>query len=387
MSLVNCDGLMTSPPTPGDDFESAFEGLPPELNAAFALGDENFERVFTASDGLGPIFNNTGCVSCHPGDGRGSVDEVLIRFSLNGNLLLAQGGPQLQDKAISGVPVEVLPVGVQSSPRLPPPVFGVGLIEAIPVQAILANADSSDVNADGISGRPNWVLSAPFVPATDVGGGEGLQLGRFGRKANVSSLLQQVVEAYHQDIGITSDFIPQENPNPQTGGVAIGDNIDDPEISASTVLQTTVYVRLLAPPRRGAITPQVELGEQVFEDIGCAGCHVPSLLTGPNAITPLDQVNVELYSDLLLHDMGPGLADNRPDGLATGTEWKTAPLWGTRLVGDFLNGNEFFLHDGRATTLDAAIQWHGGEAKLSRDNYITLTDERRAALLEFLRSL
>jgi CxxC motif-containing protein (DUF1111 family) len=389
MVIIGCDGLMTSPPTRGDDFESAFDDLPHELNAMFAAGDENFERVFIVSDGLGPIFNNTGCASCHPGDGRGTPNEALIRFSVNGDLLPAHGGPQLQDKAIPGVLPESLPgeVALQSSTRLPPPVFGVGLIEHIPAEAILANADPDDSDGDGVSGRPNWVRAAPFVPSSEIGGGAGDQLGRFGRKANVSSLLQQVVEAYHQDIGITSDFLPSENPHPQAGGFAVGDIVADPELTAAEVLQTTVYVRLLAPPKRGSVTARVETGKEVFYGIGCAKCHVPTMHTGPSNIGPLDRVAVHLYSDLLIHDMGDGLADHRPDGQASGYEWKTPPLWGTRLVREFLNGKAFYLHDGRATTLDEAIRWHGGEAESAKLGYEALDEARREALLAFLRSL
>lgn len=385
--LAGCDNLMTTQPTAGDDFVSPFEDLSPGLNNMFLRGDENFERVFTVAEGLGPIFNNTGCVSCHPGDGRGSPAEVLVRFSLGGDLLMSSGGPQLQDKAIPGVSLEILPEGVETSLRLPPPVFGVGLIEGIPVETILAGADPDDSDGDGISGRPNWLEAAPFVPEGAIGGGPGPQLGRFGRKANVSSLLQQVTEAYHQDMGITSDFMPEENRHPQAGGVAIGDQVGDPELTAAAVLQTTMYVRLLAPPKRGPITDEVREGEQLFGTIGCAGCHTPSMRTGPSDIAALSNVEAGLFSDLLLHDMGPVLADGRPDGEATGSEWRTAPLWGTRLVRDVLDGREFFLHDGRATNLHEAISAHGGEAEASRRAFEQMEAKSQSSLIAFLRSL
>lgn len=385
--MISCETLMTSLPTAGDEMDAPLDGLSHELSRMFLAGDENFGRVFTVDEGLGPIFNNTACASCHSGDGRATPAEALIRFSQGTDLLLDQGGPQLQDKAIPGITPETLPPGVQSSKRLPPPVFGVGLIENIPEATILAFADSSDMDNDGISGRPNWIYAADYVPDSEVGGGTGLHVGRFGRKANVSSLIQQVVEAYRQDMGITSDFDPIENPNPQASGVAIGDRVSDPEISAAEVLETTMYIRLLKPPARGELTPQVSRGGQVFSNIDCSKCHVPSMKTGPNLITPLDQVDVQLYSDLLLHDMGPGLADNRPDGSATGSEWKTAPLWGTRLIRDFLGGNAFFMHDGRATSLDGAIRSHGGEADSARSAYINLSDEDRESLIAFLESL
>ncbi len=382
-----CGDLLTETPPVGDDFESPFEGLPQELNAMFAEGDANFDRVFTVDEGLGPILNQPACGSCHPGDGRGTPEEALVRFSRGADVVLGEGGPQLQDKAIPGVTAETLPLGVDTSVRLPPPVFGVGLIESIPAESILARADPGDADGDGISGRPNLVYAASYVPEEMVGGGVGILLGRFGRKASVTSLLQQVVAAYHQDMGITTDFLPVENPHPQAGGVALGDRAADPEIPASEVLETMVYIRLLAPPARGAITPRVLQGEALFEQLRCSGCHVPSLRTGPNAVAPLDRVSVTIYSDLLLHDMGPGLADNRPDGDATGTEWRTAPLWGTRLVRQFLGGRAFFLHDGRATTLDEAIRLHGGEAEAPRDGYVELDSAGRDALIAFLESL
>lgn len=385
--LTSCDTIMTDQPTAGDEMDSPLDDLSTELTLMFVAGDENFGRVFTVDEGLGPIFNNTACGSCHSGDGRATPAQALIRFSQGSDLILELGGPQLQDKAIPGVTPETLPPGVQTSKRLPPPVFGVGLIENIPEATILAYADSNDQDNDGISGRPNFIYAAGYVPESEVGGGSGLHVGRFGRKANVSSLIQQVVEAYRQDMGITSDFDPIENPNPQTHGVAIGDRVPDPEISAAEVLQTVMYIRLLKPPARGEVTTQVSRGEQSFLNSDCAKCHVPTMKTGPNAIGPLNEVDAQLYSDLLLHDMGPVLADNRPDGDANGSEWKTAPLWGTRIVRDFLGGNAFFLHDGRATSLDQAIRLHGGEAENAKNAYLNLSEEDRKALIAFLESL
>lgn len=387
LTAIACDTLLTEEPPAGESFDGPLDGLSDELGRMFVRGDENFERVFAVVEGLGPIFNQPGCESCHPGDGRGSVDQILVRFSVGSDLIPQLGGPQLQDKAIPGVAPESLPPGVDSSKRLPPPVFGVGFIEAIPAATIAALADSADANADGISGRVNWVVAAEFVPPNEVGGGPGAQVGRFGRKASVSSLLQQVSEAYHQDMGITSDFLAAENFNAQGGGLGVGDEVADPEIPATTVNETTMYVRLLAPPARGQRTAQVTQGEQAFLSVGCDGCHVPTLMTGPSPVPQLAFKPAPLYSDLLLHDMGPGLADNRPDGSATGTEWKTAPLWGTRLVEEFLNGAGFFLHDGRARSLDEAIRLHGGEALTIRQAYEQLNASEREALVVFLRSL
>lgn len=385
--MAGCEPLLTGQPEPGDGFESPLDDLPGDLLAMFGAGDENFSRAFGAGSGLGPIFNNVSCVACHPGDGRGTPREILVRFSLGSDPLHHLGGPQLQDRAIPGQRPERLPPAAETSPRMPPPVFGMGLIEAIPADSILAREDPSDADGDGISGRANRVLAAEFVPESEVGGGAGTQLGRFGRKAGVSSLLEQVATAYHQDIGITSDFLPSENAHPQAGGGGAGDRVSDPEIPAATVLETTMYVRLLAPPARGPLTPSVLAGEGLFASTGCASCHVPAFRTGPHAIAPLHEAEVRLYSDLLLHDMGPELADSRPEGDADGFEWRTPPLWGTRLVSEFLNGEAFYLHDGRARSLEEAIRLHGGEAQASREAFEALPPADRAALLDFLESL
>ncbi len=385
---VGCDAIMTEIPTAGNDFESPFEGMGNDLNAAFIEGDENFEKAFTVDEGLGPIFNNIACEGCHPGDGRGTPELGFFRFSRGSDLAVDIGGPQHQDKAIPGIPREEVPSGVDRSFRMPPPVFGVGLIEAIPVETILSYADPEDADGDGISGRPNWVMPPDFVPTHHVGGGNEPQLGRFSRKAQVTSLIEQVAAAYQQDMGITNDFIPEENAHPQVGGgVAMGDLVADPEIPASTVLVTDMYVRLLQPPAQGARNEVIEQGENLFSEIGCAHCHVPTMRTGVNPIPELSEVDAHLYSDLLLHDMGPGLADGRPDGDASGSEWRTAPLWGTRLIGEFLDGDEFYLHDGRARSVGEAIRLHGGEAEQSKDRYEALDAGEQNALVAFVKSL
>ncbi len=385
---VGCDAIMTEIPTAGNDFESPFEGMGNDLNAAFIEGDENFEKAFTVDEGLGPIFNNIACEGCHPGDGRGTPELGFFRFSRGSDLAVDIGGPQHQDKAIPGIPREEVPSGVDRSFRMPPPVFGVGLIEAIPVETILSYADPEDADGDGISGRPNWVMPPDFVPTHHVGGGNEPQLGRFSRKAQVTSLIEQVAAAYQQDMGITNDFIPEENAHPQVGGgVAMGDLVADPEIPASTVLVTAMYVRLLQPPAQGARNEVIEQGENLFSEIGCAHCHVPTMRTGVNPIPELSEVDAHLYSDLLLHDMGPGLADGRRDGDASGSEWRTAPLWGTRLIGEFLDGDEFYLHDGRARSVGEAIRLHGGEAEQSKDRYEALDAGEQNALVAFVKSL
>ena len=232
-----------------------------------------------------------------------------------------------------------------------------GLMEAIPESTILALADSADRNRDGISGRPNWVHAGEFVPGREPGGGAGLKIGRFGRKAQNSSILQQVAEAYLQDIGITSDFLPVENRNPRASvPVEALDHVADPEIPAATVLAVVHYMRALTPPTPGIETPLTSQGAGLFTTANCASCHVPSLQTGASVIPALSNRPARLYSDLLLHDMGDVLADGRPDGSATGREWRTAPLWGLRLMSRFLDGRVLLMHDGRAHSIEEAIQ-------------------------------
>ncbi|MEX2177674.1 MAG: di-heme oxidoredictase family protein, partial [Gemmatimonadaceae bacterium] len=213
------------------------------------------------------------------------------------------------------------------------------------------------------------------------------QLGRFGRKAQNAVLLQQVVQAYHQDIGITSPFLPVENRNPLSSvPTEAVDRAPDPEIDESVVQAVTHYLRALAPPLPGGDTQRREEGRTLFTQIQCAGCHVPSFTTGPSPIPALSNRLVELYSDLLLHDMGDDLADHRPDGQASGNEWRTTPLWGLRLMQRFLNGQALLMHDGRARTVEEAILMHGGEALASRNAFQALTPSQRAALLDFVES-
>lgn len=381
--LVACGQLMTTAPEVGDLFDAPVEGLTAAERAAFREGDVQFGRPFSIADGLGPIFNNVSCASCHSGDGRGRPENMLTRFSLGLDPAHAMGGPQLQDKSIPGADAERLPAGVTSSRRLPPPVFGMGFIEAIPDAALLVRHDPTDIDGDGISGRVNMVASPEYV----AGRTPDPFIGRFSRKAQVSSILEQTVAAYHQDIGITTDFLPVENTNPLASvATEASDRCADPELPAAGVRAVVAYLRMLAPPAPGALTAQRARGQQVFGDIGCSGCHVPTLRTGPSSIAALANRDVTLYSDLLLHDMGDELADGRPDGQADGREWRTTPLWGLRVMREFLNGHAFLLHDGRARSVADAIDAHGGEAAAARDAYRALPASDRAALLDFVES-
>ena len=261
-------------------------------------------------------------------------------------------------------------------PRVGPPVFGRGLLEAIPEETILALADEEDADGDGISGKANYV----WDPVS-----EQTVLGRFGLKANSPNLLVQSAAAYHMDIGITNEVFPEESSFGQPQADELG---DDPELEDGALEAVTFYVQTLAVPnRRNVSAPEVESGQLVFAQAGCASCHVPTLRTGPSEVSPVlaNQI-IHPYTDMLLHDMGPGLADDRPDFHASGTEWRTPPLWGigmTRLV----NGHTNFLHDGRARNLLEAIIWHGGEAQAARDYVADLPEEELDALLAFLRSL
>jgi len=379
-SILSCGDLLTSAPEASEVFDGPVDGLSATELQAFVRGDTEFGRRFGPASGLGPTFNNVSCASCHSGDGRGRLENALRRIgTASDGFLGSLGGPQIQEKAIPGAHAESVPTGVAVSVRLPPPVFGVGLIEAIPESAILANADSADLNRDGISGRPNWVYAADYVPGSAPGGGAELRIGRFGRKAQTSNLLEQVVSAYLQDMGITSDFLPEELS-------LTADHVADPEVPASTVQAVVHYIRALAPPPGASESGEIGEGRTHFERIGCASCHVRSLTTGPSVVTALSGQRAELYSDLLLHDMGDELADGRPDGQATAREWKTPPLWGLRLMRAFLNGDAFLLHDGRAATVDEAIRLHGGEARAARDAYVALQAAERSKLLKFVES-
>lgn len=384
--VASCEALFTEAPEPGEAFDEPLEGLTMQERAAFARGDEGFAKIFTVKEGLGPIFNQPSCEACHPRDGKGNPRTNLIRFGRwdgsSFDPLLGEGGPQLQERSIPGVMPEVLPAHANAvSRRSGPIVFGLGLIEAIPDGEILRRADPNDADGDGISGRPNWV-SAPAY----VGNGAGPYLGRFGRKAGVAFLLQQVVTAYQQDIGITTDYLPTENAHPQAG-ISVRDDAPDPELPASVVDDVVAYLRTLAPPKRGPITSEVQEGERIFSAIGCASCHTPSMKTGPSPIRALNNVDVPLYSDLLLHDMGPELADNFFEGSATGTEWRTTPLWGLRLIKQFLGGTPFYLHDGRTSDLREVIRLHGGEAAGARSRFQQLSTREQEALIKFLESL
>lgn len=401
------------------------EGLTEHL-----AGDREFEAVFVTvpaevNPGLGPVYNNISCINCHARDGRGRAPtsgekftSMLFRVSLpnpNGDgtgapVPVPGFGTQINNRAIYGVSPEgevrinytegqittsdgaivhlrspkytlvdsyqPLPDDVELSPRVAPVVFGLGLLEAVPEATILALADEADENSDGISGKANFVWDVQK---------NGLSLGRFGWKANQPTLLQQVASAYNDDMGVTTSLLPRENSSgqPQHDGRS-----DDPELSDEILEAVTFYVQTLAvPARRDLDDPVVQRGEQLFEMAGCTGCHIPTLQTGVLPDVPaVSNQTIYPYTDLLLHDMGPGLADNRPDFLADGSEWRTPPLWGVGLI-KTVNGHTNLLHDGRARGILEAILWHGGEAEASREAVQQMSTSERDALVAFVESL
>ncbi|WP_083923573.1 di-heme oxidoredictase family protein [Amorphus coralli] len=397
-----------------------------------------------ASDGLGPLYNARSCQRCHLKDGRGhppagpddAATSMFLRLSVPPKTeaehaaLAARDlvfipeptyGGQLQDFAAPGMPIEgtmridyaEIPVtlgggetvslrkptysvadlgygpmdpDVMLSPRVASPMIGLGLLEAIHPADILAHADPDDADGDGISGRPN-IVRDPFT-------GD-LTLGRFGWKASMPDVRTQSANAFSGDIGISTPDVPDpwgdctenqaeciERP---TG---VQHRLGDTEAPDPIMELVSFYSRNLAvPARRDVDDPAVLEGKRLFYEAGCAVCHVPKFVTRRDA--EQEELRFQLiwpYTDMLLHDMGEGLADGRPVGEASGREWRTAPLWGIGLT-ETVSGHTFFLHDGRARNLTEAILWHGGEAQASRDAFAAMPPDDRAALISFLESL
>ena len=422
-----------------DDSRNSLSFPAPNLSTAerrrFEVGDSFFTKNWVtppssteARDGLGPTFNAQACSSCHVLDGRGAPPDptgaeprlgLLLRLSVPG--AAPTGAPaehpvyggQLQDRAVLDVPAEGRiavttetirgtyadgteytltkptytvadpafgPLGDETmmSPRLAPQVIGMGLLEAVSEEVLVAAADPDDTDGDGISGRPNRVWDGRTGQTV---------VGRFGWKANVPTVEAQAAGAFHGDLGITSTRHPDENcPDGQDACAAAIDG-GSPELTDDRLAAVTFYGRTLAvPAMRGADDGAVEQGSRVFEELGCTACHRPTLTTGSSDIAALSHQDIHAYTDLLLHDMGRGLADGRPDFEATGSEWRTPPLWGLGIVDD-VNGQRFLLHDGRATTFEEAILWHGGEAMTAREAFRMASRADRAALLAFLGTL
>lgn len=382
--LSSCEKI--TPPLPADDelLDGPVEGLVEAQNRQHLLGDIAFnDQIFTHETGLGPVFVANSCGSCHAGDGKGHPFTTLTRFgqvdSL-GNKFLKLGGPQLQNRALPGHQPEQMPAGATSAKFTPPINSGLGFLELVPDADILALADPYDANGDGISGVPNW-NTIPFyvVPGSNSIERNGKYIGRFGKKASVHNLLQQTVNAYNQDIGITSYFEPYDVYSLQE---------IDPEISMQTVHDVVFYLQTLkAPIQRKQNDEDVILGKQVFNSINCAGCHTPTLKTSFSAVSALSNKEFHPYTDLLLHDMGNALDDGYTEGSAKTHEWRTPPLWGLGLSPNSQGGQYFLLHDGRAKSIEKAILMHGGEAEQSRNKFNQLSEKEKEALIKFLKSL
>ena len=408
--------------------------LTADQETRFFVGNSFFNRNWVsapsstaARDGLGPLFNARSCSACHLHDGRGQPPapgedmlSMLVRLSIPGRDV-ERGvvpepiyGDQLNGLAVHDVPPEgralvsyeemtgafadgepyslrnptytftdlnygPMHPDTLASPRVAPAIVGLGLLEAVPEQTLLELADPDDEDGDGISGRPNRVWDKRRQRTV---------LGRFGWKANQPTVAQQVGGAFLGDIGITSPLFPDDNCPSTALACRQARNGGSPELSESLFEHVVFYSRTLAvPARRKPQQPAVRRGRQLFDEAQCGACHIPTLRTGwVPGLPDLSQQVIHPYTDLLLHDMGAALADGRPDFEATGSEWRTPPLWGIGLV-EIVNRHTYFLHDGRARNLAEAILWHGGEAEASKEYFRRLPTADREALLQFLRSL
>lgn len=393
--LIACEKVLPPAPASSEIIAEPTAGLTSDQTNLFIQGDELFAHSFQINEGLGPVFIQSSCEGCHVGDGKGHIMNTLTRFGkLNGDgsfdYMLDKGGPQLQHRAIPGYEPEQLPDGVtHTSTRIAPIVIGMGFLAAVHDSVLLNLADEFDADGDGISGRPNYVESKGSLSPEDVHiPNNGLYIGRFGKKAKEMTLRDQVVFALKQDIGLTSDFDTQDPVNYGVSANAV-DEVADPEVGSDVVEKLTFYMRTLkAPTRRNENDPDVIAGELIFEQIGCAKCHTPTLTTAESEIEAISEKEFHPYTDLLLHDMGSALDDGYPEGSATGSEWRTPPLWGLGLAEDSQGGTGYYLHDGRATTLTEAIGYHStGEASSIASNFDALTAEEQAQLIKFLKSL
>jgi len=414
----------------GEAFSRPMPGLDAARSKSFYAGSGLFRQAWMIGPsrdhpdvvGLGPLYNRLSCVACHvkngrgaaPGDEGGVARAMVLRLSKPGADV--HGGPpphpvygaQLNPEGVPGVPgegravvryeffeskladgtavamrrpritLEDLAYGpleptTPSSPRNAPPAFGLGLLEAVPESQILALAAKN-------GGRANYVF--------DIESGA-IKLGRFGLKANQPSLKQQIANAFAEDIGISSSLFPGENCTPaEVACLEAAKGAPRAELTEAQLAEVLDYIRVLAPPaRREKDDARVKQGEALFEAIGCAACHRETLTLG--AFFPLPALGgapIHPYTDLLLHDMGEGLADGRMDFLAGPRDWRTPPLWGLGLAGKFGDAANF-LHDGRARGVPEAILWHGGEAQAASEAFRALGAADREALLAFLNSL
>jgi CxxC motif-containing protein (DUF1111 family) len=432
------DALSGGEGTVFDSSRNAFSlparNLREEHRSSFFVGNSFFNQNWVvapasvaARDGLGPLFNARSCSACHFKDGRGRppepgepMDTMLLRISVPG--AGDHGAPkpepvygdQIQGQSIPGLPREAdvlvdyddaagvfadglvfslrkpsyrithlgygpLSEPLLMSPRISPGIIGLGLLEAIPEATLERLADPEDADGDGISGRVNivWNHAAGRI-----------DVGRFGWKAEQPTVLQQTAAAFVGDIGITSPMFRDENHTAGENATMQQPSRGPPELGEKTFQAVALYARSLAvPAARTGDDPQALRGRQLFAAARCDACHVGELKTGQYPELPeFANQTIRAYTDLLLHDMGEGLADDRPVFMATGREWRTPPLWGLGLIAK-VNGHTFLLHDGRARNAAEAILWHGGEASAARERFRTMAAQDRAALLAFLNSL
>ena len=358
-------------------------GITPLEFELFRLGLEDFLEVEDAAEGLGPVFNGRSCAECHSIPRIGGSGTVLeIRAGILGEDGIFQelpGGSLIQMFSIP--PHQVQPmVPLEANVvahRKPIPLFGNGLVEAVPDQVLAALEDPDDLDGDGISGRAHWVV--------DKASGE-LRVGRFGWKAQIATLLVFGADAYLNEMGITNDLFPNEFCPSGTDCemVELVDSVPDPEDGPEPATglrgidNFESFMLLLGPPPRGVVTEQERRGEEVFSAVRCSACHVPSLQTGESSVGALRMKRFFPYGDFLLHDIGTGDGIRQDD--AAPTEIRTPPLWGVRFRAPF-------MHDGRASTLREAIEMHAAEAENSRRLYEELSGEDKAALRSFLDSL
>jgi len=381
LGMVACDKVLPGGPEDNELLDGPMEGLTVEQQHLFLQGDEAFGEIYTIEKGLGPIFVATSCSSCHTGDGKGHPNKALIRFGQSdatGNHYLDRGGPQLQHRAIPGYEPEQLHDSVPQAKLLAPTTVGLGLLDAVSDETLIAMSDPTDENNDGISGVPAWSEIPDYVVLRPGAiEKEGKYINRFGKKAAAYNILHQVSKALNQDIGITSLYEPID----PYSGVEI-----DPEIETVKIHHLVSYLKTVkAPTQRNETDQEVMAGKELFEAIGCANCHMPTLTTGFSPIEALNKVEFHPYTDLLLHDIG--IDDGYTEGAAESTEWRTPPLWGLGLVPDAQGGDYYLLHDGRARSIEEAIQYHGGEAENANSAYGSLSREEKDQLIQFLESL